>query len=164
MTKQIKRFVLVITSTFFIFFLSMLIGCGGSVEPSLNLQQKDAKALQEGSPWGGVGNVEVLTSPSGVDFSELLKLQVSFTTSGKDDWAPTFFDASGSDDFLSSENGTWYWTGSGTDVITLTNASVLELTSVDVADDEITFSFEVSPSGSGGRTTGIDGSYTVSLK
>jgi len=164
MTKQLKRFALVITSSMFMLFLSLLFGCGGSVEPSLNLQQKDAKALQEGSPWGGVGNVEVLTSPAGVDFSELLNLQVSFTTSGKEDWAPTYFDASGADDFLSSENATWYWTGSGTDVITLTNASVLELTSVDVAQDQIIFSFEVSPGGSGGRTTGIDGTYTVSMK
>ncbi len=164
MIKQIKRVALAITSSFFILFLSVLVGCGGGVGPSLNLQQKDAKALEEGSPWGGAGNVEVLTSPSGVDFSELLNLQVSFTTSGKDDWAPTFFDTSGSDDFLSSANGTWYWTGSGTDVITLTNASALELTSVDVAEDKITFSFEVSAGGSGGRITGIDGSYTVSLK
>lgn len=151
-------------SAFLFLFLAVLNGCGGNVEPSLNLQQKDAKALQEGSPWGGAGNVEVLTSPSGVDFSELLNLQLSFSTSGDDDWSPTYFDASGADDFLASDNGTWYWTGSGTDVITLTNATVLELTSVDVAEDKITFSFEVSGEGSGGRITGIDGSYTVSME
>ncbi len=143
---------------------TILSGCGGGVEPSLNLQQKDAKALEEGSPWGGVGNTEVTASPSGVDFSELLNLQLTFQTSGKDDWAPTFFDATGADDFLSANSATWYWTGSGTDVITLTNASVAELTSVDVEADKITLSFEISPAGSGGRITGIDGSYTVILR
>lgn len=164
MIKKIQRVATLIISSLFLLFLSVLIGCGGGVEPSLNLQQKNAKALEQGSPWGGAGNVEVLTSPAGVDFSELLNLQVSFSTSGKNDWAPTYFDATGADAFLSSIDGTWYWTGSGTDVITLNNASVAELTSVDVAADKITFSFEVNPGGSGGRITGIDGSYTVSLK
>lgn len=154
------------------FFLSMMIGlsllqfysCGGNISPSLNLQQQAAKILDEGSPWGGSGNVEVLSSPSGVDPSDLTGLQLSFDTSGEEDWAPTFFEASGADDFLSTNNATWIWTGSGTDNITLTEASVAELTSVDVTDETVTFSFEINPTNSGGRITGIDGSYRVQLK
>ncbi len=147
-----------------IFSLALLFSCGGSVAPSLNLQQKAAKILDEGSPWGGTGNVEVLASPSGVDPSELSGLQVDFKTSGADDWAPTFFESSGADDFLSTDNATWFWAGSGTDNIALTEASVAELTSVDVTDETITFSFEVNPSISGGRISGFDGSYTVRLQ
>ena len=74
------------------------------------------------------------------------------------------FKASGADDFLSTNNATWVWTGSGTDNITLTEASVAELTSVDVTDQSVTFSFEVNPSIGGGRVTGIDGSYRVKLQ
>ena len=145
--------------------LATLYSCGGKVEPSLDLQQKAAKILDEGSPWGGTGNVEVLASPSGVDPSELAGIQVSFSTAGSDgDWAPTFFETSGADDYLKTDNATWVWTGSGTDVISLTEASVAELTSVDVTDDAVTFTFEVNQSSSGGRVTGIDGYYTVSLK
>ncbi|NJN25543.1 MAG: hypothetical protein HC819_06065 [Cyclobacteriaceae bacterium] len=71
--------------------LSLFAHCGSNVEPSLDLQQKAAKILDEGSPWGGTGNVEVLASPPGVDPSELLGLQVVFSTAGADgDWAPTF--------------------------------------------------------------------------
>ncbi len=142
--------------------LTLIFNCTGNVTPSLTLQQKAAKILDEGSPWGGTGKVEVLTSPSGVDYSALLGLQISFSSSGEDDWAPTFIQASGADDFLSTDDATWVWTGSGTDNITLTNASVAELTSVDVSEDELTFSFEVNPS-SGGRVSGIDGNYTVTL-
>lgn len=108
--------------------------------------------------------MEVLASPTGVDPTELGNLQVSFKTSGPDEWAPTFFDASGADDFLSSNNAIWYWTGSGTDNITLSEASVAELTGVDVTDQTVTFTFEVSASSSGGRITGFDGTYTVRLK
>lgn len=151
-------------STLTVFALMLLINCGSSVTPSLNLQQKASKILDERSPWGGTGNVEVLASPSGVDPSELTGLQVSFSTSGAEDWAPTFFESSGADDFLSSNNATWKWTGSGTDNIELVEASVSELTSVDVTDETITFSFEVNPTNSGGRILGIDGSYTVRLK
>lgn len=140
----------------------LIFSCSGDVTPSLSLQQKAAKILDEGSSWGGSGNVEVLASPSGVDFSDLLGLQVTFSTSGADDWAPTFFQASGADDFLSTNNATWIWTGSGTDNITLSEASVSELTSVDVTEEAITFSFEVNPS-AGGRVAGIDGSYRVRL-
>ncbi len=148
-----------------IFSFPLLYSCGGKVEPSLDLQQKAAKILDEGSPWGGTGNVEILASPSGVDPSDLAGLQVSFSTYGADgDWAPTFFETSGADDFLKTNNATWVWTGSGTDVISLTEASVAELTSVDVADGIVTFTFEVSQGTGGGRTTGIDGYYTVSLK
>jgi len=142
--------------------LTLIYSCTGDVSPSLSLQQKAAKILDEGSPWGGSGNVEVLASPSGVDFSDLLGLQVTFSSSGPDDWAPTFFRTSGADDFLTASDATWIWTGSGTDNVTLTDASSAELTSVDVTDDAVTFTFEVTPS-SGGRTTGIDGSYTVRL-
>ena len=143
--------------------LTILYSCGGDVPPSLSLQQKAAKILDEGSPWGGSGNVEVLSSPTGVDASELSGLQIVFNTSGADDWAPTFFESSGADDFLSTNNATWIWTGSGTDNITLTEASVAELTSVDVTDESVTFSFEINPN-SGGRITGIDGSYRVKLQ
>lgn len=147
-----------------IFSMVQLFSCGGNVSPSLSLQQKAAKILDEGSPWGGTGNVEVLSSPSGVDPSDLNGLQVTFSSSGPDDWAPTFFETSGADDFLSTNNATWIWTGSGTDNITLTEASVAELTSVDVTDESVTFSFEVNPTNSGGRITGIDGSYRVKLQ
>jgi hypothetical protein len=148
----------------FIFVLALLYSCGSSVAPSLNLQQKASKILDEGDTWGGPGNVEVLASPSGVVPTDLENLQVSFKTSGPDDWAPTFFESSGADDFLSTNNATWIWTGSGTDNITLDEASVAELTSVDVTEETITFSFEVNVSIGGGRITGIDGFYTVRLK
>jgi len=152
-------------STLTVVSLMLLINCGNSVTPSLSLQQKAAKILDEGSPWGGTGNVEVLASPSGVDPSELSGLQVSFSTSGPEGWDPTLFNSSGADDFLSSNNATWEWTGiEGTGNIELTEASVSELTSVDVTDETITFSFEVNPTNSGGRTLGIDGFYTVRLK
>ena len=152
-----------ILSLLVVFSFTLLLNCNPtSIQP--NLQQQAAKILDEGSPWGGTGNVEVLVSPSGVDPSELLGLQVSFSTSGAEDWAPTFFESSGADDFLSSNNATWKWTGSGTDNIELVEASVSELTSVDVKDETITFSFEVNPTNSGGRILGIDGSYTVQLK
>lgn len=150
-------------SALFIFGLTLIFSCTGNVTPSLNLQQKAAKILDEGSPWGGTGNVEVLSSPSGVDPSELSGLQLSFGSSGDSDWAPTSFQASGADDFLSATGATWIWAGSGTDNITLSGASVAELTSVDVEDESVTFSFEVTPS-PGGRITGIDGSYRVTLK
>jgi hypothetical protein len=143
--------------------LTLIFSCTGNVSPSLNLQQKAAKILDEGSPWGGPGNVEVLVSPSGVNFAELEALQLSFSSSGADNWAPTFLQASGADAFLSTNNATWVWTGSGTDNITLTEASVAELTSVNVTDSDVTFSFEVNPS-SGGRISGIDGTYTVKLR
>lgn len=142
--------------------LSFLAGCGDDVPSSLTIQQKDAKILDENSPWGGPGNVEVLASPAGVDFSGLLSLQVTFNTSGANDWAPTFFTATGANDFLSANNVIWIWTGSGTDNITLIDASVAELTGVDISETTLTFSFEVNPS-SGGRVSGLDGSYTVRL-
>ncbi len=154
-----------ILSVMVVFSLTMIYSCGGNVSPSLSLQQKATKILDEGSPWGGAGNVEVLASPTGVNPAELDGLQVVFQSSGGDkDWAPTFFDATGADDFLSTNNATWIWTGSGTDVITLFEASVAELTSVDVTETEITFSFEVNSSIGGGRIMGINGSYTVRLK
>lgn len=147
-----------------IFSLLQLFSCGESASPSLSLQQQAAKILDEGSPWGGTGNVEVLSSPAGVDPSELAGLQLVFDTDGANNWAPTFFSASGADDFLSANGAIWYWTGSGTDNITLEEASVSELTSVDVTDESVTFSFEINPSNSGGRITGIDGAYRVRLK
>lgn len=147
-----------------IFILVLLYSCGNSVSPSLSLQQKAAKILDEGDNWGGTGNVEVLASPSGVVATDLENLQVSFNSSGADDWAPTFFETSGADDFLSTNNATWTWTGSGTDNISLSQASAAELTSVDVTEETITFSFEVNPVISGGRISGIDGAYTVRLK
>lgn len=147
-----------------IIFIGIIASCGGKVTPSLDLQQKAAQILDQGSPWGGTGNVEVLASPSGVDPSDLLGLQLNFSTSGEDDWAPEFFDASGADDYLSTNNSTWVWSGSGTDLITLTEASVAEFTSVDVVEESITVTFEVNDSNSGSRITGIDGSYTLKLQ
>ena len=158
------KFLYSVVLVFSVFTFSQFFNCGSNIAPSLSIQQKAAKILHEGSPWGGNGNVEVLSSPSGVDPSELSGLQVSFETSGADDWAPTFFQSSGADDFLSTNNATWIWTGSGTDNITLTEASVAELTSVDVTDESVTFSFEVNPTNSGGRILGIDGSYRVKLQ
>jgi hypothetical protein len=156
--KFFKFFIIIFTMS----SLGIISNCGGDVTPSLSLQQKAAKILDEGSPWGGSGNVEIVASPVGVDPSDLLGLQVTFSTSGPEDWAPTFFEASGAEDFLSTDNATWIWTGSGTDNITLKEASAAELTSVDVTEDAVTFSFEVNPP-SQGRISGIDGSYTVRL-
>ncbi len=158
------RYFSTILSIIFVFALLNLFSCGKSVAPSLNLQQKAAKILGEGSPWGGTGNVEVLASPSGVDPSELDGLQVIFNTSGEEDWAPTFFETSGADEFLSTNNATWIWTGSGTDNISLSEASAAELTSVVVDEETVTFSFEVNVSNNGGRISGIEGAYTVRLK
>lgn len=158
------KFLTSVRSIIVIFISIQLYSCGDEVPASLSLQQKAAKILDEGSPWGGSGNVEVLSTPSGVDPSELSGLQLEFSTSGAEDWAPTFFESSGADDFLSTSSATWIWTGSGTDNITLTEASVAELTSVDVTEESVTFSFEVNPSNSGGRITGIDGAYRVKLQ
>lgn len=151
-------------SVMLIFVLALFYSCGNTVPASLTLQQKATKILDERAIWGGSGNVEVLASPSGVVATDLENLQITFDSSGEDDWAPTFFSASGADDFLSTSNSTWIWTGSGTDNITLYEASVSELTSVDVTEETITFSFEVNPTNSGGRILGIDGGYTVRLK
>lgn len=144
--------------------LLLFYNCSGNTESPLDTQQQVAKILDEGSPWGGNGNVEVLTIPDGVDPSGLSGLQLSFNTSGPDNWAPTFFVASGADDFINTNDATWSLPGFGTDIIELTGASVTEFTSVDVTDETVTFSFEVNPSNSGGRVTGIDGSYRVQLK
>ena len=142
----------------------IVYGCGGSVEPSLSLQQKAAKLLDEKSPWGGSGKVEVVTSPPGVDPTELGNLQLNFQTNGPDNWAPTFIIASGADNFFATGvDATWVWTGSGTDIISLTQSSVSEMTSVEVNETTLRFTFEVTPEGNG-RITGIDGSYTVILQ
>ena len=159
--KYLSSIILIIA----IFSISLLTNCGESTPASLSLQQKATKILHEGSPWGGSGNVEVLASPTGVDITELENnLQVSFKSSGAEDWAPTFFDATGAEDFLEANNAIWYWTGSGTDNITLEEASVAELTSVEVSDETVTFTFEVSNLNGGGRIAGFDGTYTVRLK
>jgi hypothetical protein len=153
-----------ILSVFVVLTLTFLFSCGNDVSPSLDLQQKAAQSLSNGNPWGGLGNVEVLASPTGVNPADLAELQLVFNTAGADgDWAPTFIEASGADNFLLTDNSTWYWTGAGTDVITLTNASVTEFTSVEVSDDAFTFTFEVTAPSGGGRTTGIDGYYTLTL-
>lgn len=152
-------------SVMVIFLLTLFYGCGDPVPSSLNLQQKAAKILDEGDTWGGTGNVDVLASPSGVVATDLENLQVTFDSSGEEDWAPTFFEVSGAEDYLSTaDNATWTWIGSGTNNIELTEASVAELTSVDVTDESVTFTFEVSSQGSGGRVSGIDGAYTVRLR
>ncbi|NJN25544.1 MAG: hypothetical protein HC819_06070 [Cyclobacteriaceae bacterium] len=65
---------------------------------------------------------------------------------------------------MKTDNTTWVWTGSGTDVITLTEASISEITSVEVTEEAVTFTFELSQGSTGGRTKGISGYYSVSLQ
>ncbi len=149
------------TILMFLGIISMIFGCGNNSSPSLNEQQKAAKLLDEGSPWGGTGGVEALSLPSGVLDTEVADLELSFSTTGADDWSPTSIDASGADDYFSTNNSTWFWGSSGTQLITLEDASVLELTNVDIQDNTLTITFEVGASG--GRLSGIDGSYTLRL-
>jgi hypothetical protein len=152
---------LVIVATGILFFSS----CGGSVTPSLSEQQKAAKTLAEGSPWGGSGKVEVVDVPTGVDPSGLAELALVFGASGDPEWEPTSFDASGADEFLSSSNSTWKWGGLGTAIITLENASSTELTGVDIIEQIITVSFEINTGGgANARMVGLDGTYTVKLQ
>lgn len=137
-------------------------GCGNNVDPLLNEQQKAAKTMQEGSPWGGAGKVEVLTVPTGVLEGDLELLSLTFGTSGDPEWVPSSIVASGADNYFSTDNATWRWgTATGTDVIGLTGASSSEFTSVEAQDQQIRFSFEINSSG--GRIEGIDGSYSVIL-
>jgi hypothetical protein len=138
------------------------VGCGTDANVQLNDQQKAAKILQEGSPWGGSGKVDVVSVPSGIDPNDLSLLSISFTTSGEPDWIHSSIDASGADTYFITEDATWAWgTTTGTDVISLDGASSSEFTSVDVQEQEIRLTFEINSSG--GRIEGIDGSYTVSL-
>lgn len=137
-------------------------GCGGDVDPLLNEQQKAARILMEGSPWGIEDLNGVLSVPTGIDPSELTGLVLTFDASGEPDWIPAAFGATGAEDYLSSENATWGWgTTTGTDVITLTNASASELTGVVVQEGQIRITFEIG--GTGGRTTGLDGTYTLQM-
>ena len=148
-------------------FYGMLLlqGCGGSDNPALTEQQKAARAMEEGSPWGGTGNVEVVDVPTGVDPSGLSSLTLVFTTSGEPEWEPAGFEATGADDFLSTSNSTWKWGGTGTEIITLTNASSSELTGVYINGQELTITFEInSGGGTGTRVAGLDGTYTVRLQ
>ena len=57
--------------------LVTMYSCGNKVEPALSKQQKAAKILDEGSPWGGIGQVEVIEVPSGVNPNELSNLKLT---------------------------------------------------------------------------------------
>jgi hypothetical protein len=100
--------------------------------------------------------------PTGILEEDLELLSLTFVTSGESQWIPSTIEASGADNYLSTENATWRWgTTSGTDVIGLTGASSSEFTSVEVQEQQIRLSFEINSSG--GRIEGIDGSYSVAL-
>ncbi len=151
-------------SGFIIMMLPMMMGCTKKIESPLSDQQQAAKILDEGSPWGGSGKVEVVSLPTGVDPSKVTNLQLTFDTNGNPDWIPTNFSASGADDLLSASGALWSWaTPSGTSVITLDGATVSELTSLDVQVGELRLTFEVNAA-SGGRIAGFDGTYSVLLK
>ena len=138
-------------------------GCGGDLSAALTDQQEATRILMEGSPWGGPGKVEVLALPEGVDPAGLTGLTLTFLGSGEPDWAPTGFDATGADNYLSAEDATWRWgTAAGTNLITLEGANVAELTSVDVQSDVLTFSYELSTAGNA-RGQGFDGAYKLAL-
>ncbi len=151
-----------------IFFLTgpvLLSGCGGSATPSLTEQQKATKALTQGSPWGGTGRVEVIDVPTGVDPSGLSALAIVFSSTDDPTWEPTTIETFGANEFLSTSNSTWAWSGTGETVITLTNASSSELTGVNINGQVLTITFEVnSGGGTGARTAGLDGTYTVKLQ
>jgi len=144
--------------------LAFLTGCGGSVAPALSEQQKAAKTLKEGSPWGGLDKVEVVDVPTGVDPSGLSIIEIDFDSSGDPEWEPTSFDATGADEFLSTSNSSWRWGSLGTAIIALENASSTELTGVYITEQVITITFEINSGGNGSRTKGLDGTYTVNLQ
>jgi hypothetical protein len=144
--------------------LTFFAGCGGSVTPALTEQQKAAKTLAEGSPWGGLNKVEVLDVPTGVDPSGLSELEVVFGSSGDSEWEPTSFVANGADEFLATSNSSWQWGSLGTAIIALENASSSELTGVYITEQVITITFEINSGGSSSRIEGLDGTYTVSLQ
>jgi hypothetical protein len=142
--------------------ITQLSSCGSNVDPLLSEQQKAARILEQGSPWT-VGSAEgVLSVPTGIDPADLTGLVLSFDSSGDPDWIPASFSASGAEDYLSSDNGRWAWgTTTGTEIITLTNASAAEFTGVVIQEQQLRVTFELSSSG--GRVSGIDGSYTLEL-
>jgi len=142
-------------------FLSM-IGCGKIDESPLTDQQEAARILDEGSTWGGTGKVEVVELPAGVDPAGLSNLGLSFDTTGEPKWDPTTFVANGADDFLATSNSSWNWADEErADVITLSEATSSELTNMTITEEEIQFTFQVTSPG--GRTTGLDGLYTLKL-
>lgn len=137
-------------------------GCGGDVDPLLNEQQQAAQILSLGSPWSIEDLEGVVSVPTGIDPAELAGLVLTFDSSGDPDWIPAAFSAVGAEDYLSSENARWGWgTTTGTEIITLTNASSSELTAVVVQEDQLRITFEIG--GAGGRITGLDGTYTLQL-
>ena len=146
----------------FIIALMTIYGCGKKVDPALSKQQKSAKVLDEGSSWGGNGQVEVIEVPSGINPNELLNLKLTFGTSGESNWTPSSFASSGADDFLATSNASWTWGDKEeTIVISLENASSSELTSMKISELEIQFTFQINEVG--GRVDGLDGSYTLRM-
>lgn len=136
-----------------------------TVETKLTEQQDAADYLSIHGPWGGSGNVVVDESPNGVDPDQLKDLLATFSNSGKPEYNPEDFNSDGADDFLQTDNSTWDWVTTDTDIIAITNASVSQLTGfiIDKNKKSITFSFEKQESNSGGRITGLTGRYTVTL-
>lgn len=134
-----------------------------SEELELNEFQRNARILDEGSPWGGQGKVLIVNLPTGVNEQELSNLSLSFGSSGRPDYAPSDFVASGAEDFIFSPSGNWNWTTS-TAVIQLSGASITQISALDISEQQISFSFELSPLVSAGRISGIDGNYRVILQ
>ncbi|MCC5928201.1 MAG: hypothetical protein JJU28_03050 [Cyclobacteriaceae bacterium] len=132
-------------------------------ELELNEFQRNAQILDVGSPWGGQGKVQVLNLPTGVNEQELSNLSLSFGSSGRPEYAPSNFVAAGANDFIFAPSGNWNWTTS-TSVIQLSGASITQISAVDITEQQITFSFELSPSSSTGRISGVDGNYRVTLQ
>lgn len=132
-------------------------------ELELNEFQKNAKLLSEKSPWGGIGKVEAITLPTGVDLEELASLSLTFNSTRRPEFAPSIFIVSGAETYLSTEVGAfWNWT-TITSVLQITGASVTQLTNVDISEDQFIFSFEITPTQATGRTSGFDGQYRLAL-
>jgi hypothetical protein len=150
--------------SFLIMSVVYLVSCEEVPEElELNEFQRNAKILDEGSPWGGQGKVQVITLPTGVNEQDLSNLSLSFGSSGRPEYAPSVFVATGADDFIFSPSGNWNWTTS-TSVVQLSGASITQISAFDISEQQITFSFELSPSLSTGRISGIDGNYRVTLQ
>ncbi|MGK7397606.1 MAG: hypothetical protein ACNS62_23715 [Candidatus Cyclobacteriaceae bacterium M3_2C_046] len=155
-----------------VLFLSLLFyaSCGGDDNgEQLTDQQKATKVLSDGSPWQVT---TIVNKPDGVTeetANQLLDLTVTFNANGTgQEIAPGSFRALSADAFLSSEpDATWSWpSATGINTIALENASTTQLTNVSIPDLEsptsISFTFTVSSNA--GRTSGLDGEYTVTLE
>ncbi|MGF1635928.1 MAG: hypothetical protein ACFCUU_02560 [Cyclobacteriaceae bacterium] len=159
--RHINRLFIILCSSVLILGISSCEDVPEELE--LNEFQKNAKLLSEKSPWGGNGKVEAIALPTGVDPEELAALSLTFNSTGRPEFAPSTFVAAGAETYLSSEAGAfWNWTTS-TSVLQITGASVTQLTNVDISEDQLIFSFEISPTQASGRTSGFDGQYRLAL-